>query len=158
MQYYHLVIFPFSWYLFFFFWSLRSDYIFLFFFFLVNCFTDSSPPSIMIPLVRLSMPGVLLFLISFVFFLIFFLTSDVMIDGTSDESWLVIFSGRCWSWGVQFCVKACADLQYFFSICLYFIFFIVHFTYLFLWSALVYMFWSSTTLKYSFNMTCPFLS
>ena len=59
---------------------------------------------------------------------------------------------------VQFCVKACADLQYFISVCFYFIFFNFHFTYLFLWSSLVYMFWSSTALKYSFNMICPFLS
>ena len=63
----------------------------------VNCFTDCSPPSIMISLVRLSMPGALLFFISFrVFF-----TSDVMIASTSNESVLVIFGEVCWSWGVE---------------------------------------------------------
>ena len=30
-----------------------------------------------------------------------FLTSDVMIGGTSDESVLVIFGEGCWSWGVE---------------------------------------------------------
>ena len=59
--------------------------------------TDSSPPSIMTSLVRLSMPGVLLFFISFRVFL----TSDVMIGGTSDESGLVFFSEGCWSWSVE---------------------------------------------------------
>ena len=80
--------------------SLRSDLKKI-----VICFTDSSPPSFMISLVRLSMPGALLFFISFRVFL----TSDVMIGGTSDESELVIFSGGrggggrrgCWSWGVE---------------------------------------------------------
>ena len=58
---------------------------------------------------------------------------------------------------VQFCVKSCADLQYFISVCLYFIFVIFHFIYLFLWSCTVYLFWSSTTLEHSFNMICSFL-
>ena len=43
----------------------------------------------MISLVMLSMPGALLSFISFKVFL----TSDVTIGGTSDESGLVIFSG-----------------------------------------------------------------
>ena len=30
-----------------------------------------------------------------------FLTSDVMIGGTSDESVLVFFSEGCWSWSVE---------------------------------------------------------
>ena len=51
----------------------------------------------MISLVSLSMPGALLFFISFRVFL----TSDVMIGGTSDESGLVIFSVGCWSLGVE---------------------------------------------------------
>ena len=51
----------------------------------------------MISLVRLSTPGALLFFISFRVFLTF----DVMTGGTSDESVLVIFSGGCWSWGVE---------------------------------------------------------
>ena len=51
----------------------------------------------MISLVRLSMPGALFFLISFMVFL----TSDVMIGGISDESGLVIFSEGCWSWSVE---------------------------------------------------------
>ena len=49
----------------------------------------------MISLVRLSMPGVLFFISLSVF-----LTSDVIIGGTSDESGLVIFSEGCWSWSV----------------------------------------------------------
>ena len=52
------------------------------------CFIDSSRPSIMTSLFRLSMPGALLFFISFrVVF-----TSDIMIGGASDESGLVFFS------------------------------------------------------------------
>ena len=52
----------------------------------VICLTDSSPPSI-ISLVGSSMLRALLFLISFGVFL----TSDVMVGGTSDESGLVFF-------------------------------------------------------------------
>ena len=51
----------------------------------------------MISLVRLSMPGALLFFISFRVFL----ASDVMIGGTSDESGLVFFSEGCWSWSEE---------------------------------------------------------
>ena len=51
----------------------------------------------MISLVRLSMPGALLFFISFRVFS----TSDVLTAGTSDESGLAIFSEGCWSWSVQ---------------------------------------------------------
>ena len=43
------------------------------------------------------MPGALSFFISFRVFL----TSDVTIGGTSDESGMVIFSEGCWSWGVE---------------------------------------------------------
>ena len=88
MQYYDHGFFPINWY----FLSLKSDY-----FVVVVCFTDSSPPSIMISRVRLSMPGAELFLISFRVFLTF----DVMIDGTSDECELVFFSEGCWSWSVE---------------------------------------------------------
>ena len=45
----------------------------------------------MMSLVRISMPGALLVFIS----LGVFLTSDVMIGGTSDESGLIIFSEGC---------------------------------------------------------------
>ena len=51
----------------------------------------------MISLVRLSMPEVLLFFLSFrVSF-----TYDVMIGETSNESGLAIFSEGCWSWSVE---------------------------------------------------------
>ena len=118
----------------------------------------------MTSLVRLSMPGAVLFFIS----VRVFLTSYVMIGGTSDEFGLAFFSVGGGGGGggvlvlecriVQFCVKACADLRYFIYVCLYFIFFILHFTYLFLWPSFVYMIWSPTTLKYSFNLICSFLS
>ena len=55
----------------------------------VVCLPDSSPPSFMTSLVRLYTPGALLFLI---FFRVF-LTSDVMIGGTSGVSELVLFVG-----------------------------------------------------------------
>ena len=51
----------------------------------------------MISLVRLFVPGALLFFTS----LRAFLTSDVMIGGTSDESGLVIVNEGCWSWSVE---------------------------------------------------------
>ena len=51
----------------------------------------------MTSLVGLSMLGALLFFNSFRGFL----TSDVMIGGTSDESGLVFFSEWCWSWSVE---------------------------------------------------------
>ena len=63
----------------------------------VVCLTDSSPPSIMTSLVRISIAGVLLFFISFRVFL----TSDVLISGISDEFELVFFSEGCWSWSVE---------------------------------------------------------
>ena len=59
---------------------------------------------------------------------------------------------------VYFCVKAYPYLPYFIPVCFYFIFFIFHYTYLLLWSSFVYLFRFSTTLKYSFNTTCKFLS
>ena len=95
------------------------------------------------------MPGALLIFISFRVFL----TSDVMIGGNSGESGLVSSSEGCCYWSVELysSVKKCAQI---FSISFLFVlhFFIFYFTYLFLWSSFVYMFWSSTTLKYSFNM------
>ena len=93
----------------------------------------------MISLVRLSMPGTLLFFIS----LRVFLTSDVMIGGTFIESGLVVFSEGVLVLEfrtVQLCVKACADFQYFISVCLYFLFFSFYLTYLFLWSSFVCLF------------------
>ena len=51
----------------------------------------------MTSLVRLSMPAALLFFIS----VRVFLTSDVMIGGTSDESGLVLFREGCWPWIVH---------------------------------------------------------
>ena len=51
----------------------------------------------MTSLVRLSMPGALLFFISFRGFL----TSDVMIGGSSDETKMVFFTEGFWSWGVE---------------------------------------------------------
>ena len=63
----------------------------------VVCLTDSSPPSTTTSLVRLSVSGALLFLISFRVFL----TSGVMVSGTSNESGLVFFSEGCRSWSVE---------------------------------------------------------
>ena len=59
----------------------------------VICLADSSPPIVMTSLVWLSMPGALLFFISFRIFL----TSDFM---TSDVSELVFFSEGCQTWSV----------------------------------------------------------
>ena len=67
-----------------------------------------------------------------------FLTSDVMIGETSDESGLAFFSEECWYWSVELysSVQKRADLQYFISVCLYLILIISHFTCIFLWSPL----------------------
>ena len=108
----------------------------------------------MISLVRLSTPGAMLFFIS----LSVFLTSDVMTGGTSDESgFSVIYGEGCWSWSVELYSSEQKHAQIF-SISVLSLYFIFDFTYLFLWSFLVYILFSSTTLKYSFNMICPFLS
>ena len=54
----------------------------------VICLTDSSP-SIMPSLVRLSMPQLLVFVFWVFFYFKVFLTSDVMISGTSNKFELV---------------------------------------------------------------------
>ena len=84
-----LVFFPFNQYLF----SLKN-LIKMF----VICLIYSSLRSIMTSLVRLSMPGALLFFISFRVFL----TSDTIIGGTYDESGLVFFC--FWSVELYSCV------------------------------------------------------
>ena len=61
---------------------------------------------------------------------------------------------------IQLCVKACADLQYisFLSVCFSFSQFLISHIIFFGPTLYIIMLWSSTILKYSFNMIYPFLS
>ena len=88
-----------------------------------------------------------------------FLTSDVMIGGTSDESGLVFFSEGCWSWCVELYRTA---LKRYRSSVFHFCPFVLHFLYLsFLVSFFsllsLCVFWTSTPSKYSFNIIYSFL-
>ena len=87
------------------------------------------------------MPMTLLFIISVRIFLI----SCVMIGRTSDG--VVFFSEGCRPWMVELSVLCKSGLRSVFHFCLYFIFFLFHFTYLSLWSFFVYLFWSSTAYR-----------
>ena len=120
---------------------------------LTICLTDSSPPSIMTSLVRLSVPRALLFFISFGVFL----TSDIMIGGISDV-WLVFFHKECLSCSVKLYSSLQKRAHIFsissLSVCTSFSLFFI--SYVFFSDPPLYLFWTSTALKYSFNMICSF--
>ena len=114
---------------------------------------SSSPPCIMTPIVKLSMPGVLFlfgfFFLSFLNLFIFF-TSGVIVDRTFGVSEPECYCEGCWSSSVEL-------HSWVFHLCPS-VFHFVHFSYLVLWFSFVYLFWSSTTLKHVFNVICSFLS